>query len=387
MDDMRIVLDKNATELTVMDVYDIAAVMGLEFEHIADQFGCEALLRLMPKVVRVLEMLEVLVARNNNSETEELRRDLDMLRLERKDRLEKEKIRLRELELVEDVWRGEAQDRLSQITQLEVENKRLQKSLSLKDSHVTEEELQRKEGVSEREHQVMMKLKDMVDKQRGDIQEKDHELNLKNEDLKALQLQHHCLRKINLELRHRVRMMDAQCKTVIQQKAEVEAMSQGRQQELEALRQEVARLKEERQHWKLKRAEEEVREEECFESADSHSLCAVCDEVPDALELKEDDSPRFTLQELQDVLQERNELKAQVFMLQEELIYYKSEELEDEINGVCCDSPHESEPSTTEEPASRIKHLIFTAVMPMVAAGLIADDPTLQPIRRFMSFV
>uniref|UniRef100_A0A3P9A520 RILP-like protein 1 n=1 Tax=Esox lucius TaxID=8010 RepID=A0A3P9A520_ESOLU len=369
MDDMRIVLDKNATELTVMDVYDIAAVMGLEFEHIADQFGCEALLRLMPKVVRVLEMLEVLVARNNNSETEELRRDLDMLRLERKDRLEKEKIRLRELELVEDVWRGEAQDRLSQITQLEVENKRLQKSLSLKDSHVTEEELQRKEGVSEREHQVMMKLKDMVDKQRGDIQEKDHELNLKNEDLKALQLQHHCLRKINLELRHRVRMMDAQCKTVIQQKAEVEAMSQGRQQELEALRQEVARLKEERQHWKLKRAEEEVRE------------------VPDALELKEDDSPRFTLQELQDVLQERNELKAQVFMLQEELIYYKSEELEDEINGVCCDSPHESEPSTTEEPASRIKHLIFTAVMPMVAAGLIADDPTLQPIRRFMSFV
>lgn len=30
---------------------------------------------------------------------------------------------------------------------------------------------------------------------------------------------------------------------------------------------------------------------------------------------------------------------------------------------------------------------IFTAIMPMVAAGLIADDPTLQPIRRLISLV
>lgn len=37
----------------------------------------------------------------------------------------------------------------------------------------------------------------------------------------------------------------------------------------------------------------------------------------------EDFEPQFTLQELQDVLQERNELKVQVFTLQEELAYYK----------------------------------------------------------------
>lgn len=30
---------------------------------------------------------------------------------------------------------------------------------------------------------------------------------------------------------------------------------------------------------------------------------------------------------------------------------------------------------------------IFTAIMPMVAAGLIPDDPTLQPIRRLVSLV
>lgn len=40
-------------------------------------------------------------------------------------------------------------------------------------------------------------------------------------------------------------------------------------------------------------------------------------------EEEESGKPRFTLQELRDVLHERNELKAQVFVLQEELTYYK----------------------------------------------------------------
>eukprot|EP00061_Rhincodon_typus_P013382 g39722.t1 len=85
-------LDKAATELSVMDVYDIAAVVGQEFERVIDVFGCEAIAKLMPKVVRVLEMLEVLVSRNHmNPEIDELRLELDRLRLERMDRIEKER--------------------------------------------------------------------------------------------------------------------------------------------------------------------------------------------------------------------------------------------------------------------------------------------------------
>lgn len=92
MEDFGSALEKNVADLTVMDVYDIAAVVGQEFERIIDQYGCEALSRLMPKVVRVLEILEVMVSRSSISpETEELRLELDKLRLERIDRLEKEK--------------------------------------------------------------------------------------------------------------------------------------------------------------------------------------------------------------------------------------------------------------------------------------------------------
>lgn len=41
-------------------------------------------------------------------------------------------------------------------------------------------------GMSERERQVMKKLKEVVDKQRDEIRAKDRELTLKNEDVEAV---------------------------------------------------------------------------------------------------------------------------------------------------------------------------------------------------------
>lgn len=85
-------LEKNVAELTVMDVYDIASLVGHEFERVIDQHGCESIARLMPKVVRVLEILEVLVSRHHVApELDELRLELDRLRVERMDRIEKER--------------------------------------------------------------------------------------------------------------------------------------------------------------------------------------------------------------------------------------------------------------------------------------------------------
>lgn len=51
-----------------------------------------------------------------------------------------------DLELVEDAWRGEVQDLLSQISQLRAENKRLLASLPLKETPIPEEDSQKQEG-------------------------------------------------------------------------------------------------------------------------------------------------------------------------------------------------------------------------------------------------
>nr|XP_054600723.1 RILP-like protein 1 isoform X8 [Nothobranchius furzeri] len=319
-------LEKNAADLTVMDVYDIAAVVGQEFERIIDQYGCEALSRLMPKVVRVLEILEVMVSRSSMSpDTEELRLELDRLRLERIERLEKERKHRQELERVEDVWRGEAQDLLSQIAQLQEENKTLLSNMPIKDS-MNEEELQRHEGMTEKEKQVMLRLKEVVDKQRDEIRAKDRELSLKNEDIEALQQQQSRLMKINHDLRHKISVVEAQGKALIGQKVELEAGAQAQAQEVGALRQEVARLRE-----RLQVEASTQNPEEAPPLPPSPAEEAFCEEESGGLDLKDPNRPRFTLQELRDVLHERNELKAKVFLLQEELAYYKSDEAEDEI--------------------------------------------------------
>lgn len=163
--------------------------------------------------------------------------------------------------------------------------------------------------MTERERQVMKKLKEVVDKQRDEIRAKDRELTLKNEDVEAVRsyvlpeqnLFSHCfylkktrhknvslfagkvikvtpyvmcgftlkfiilcmfnasqmllnffqlqqqlnrLMKINHDLRHKITVVEAQGKALIEQKVELEASGQARQQELGNLRQEVVRLKE-----------------------------------------------------------------------------------------------------------------------------------------------
>ncbi|XP_075885768.1 RILP-like protein 1 isoform X5 [Nelusetta ayraudi] len=424
-------LEKNVADLTVMDVYDIAAVVGQEFERIIDQHGCEALSRLMPKVVRVLEILEVMVSRSSISpETEELRLELDKLRLERLDRLEKEKKHRKELELVEDVWRGEAQDLLTQIAQLQEENKSLLTNMSIKEP-MSEEDLQRHEGMSERERQVMKKLKEVVDKQRDEIRAKDRELTLKNEDIEALQQQQSRLMKINHDLRHKISVVEAQGKALIEQKVELEAGAQAQAQEIGALRQEVARARERLQG---EQPAQDPQEEEApalppspaeqrpssaavplrpqgwsdtpdppsdtpepalsgsdpapaprASGAEGHdededeaawlweAMCdedmpalfqhftkeALCDEESAGPDLKDPNRPRFTLQELRDVLHERNELKAKVFLLQEELAYYKSDETEDEtVTPSTSPSPEpRSRSRSSTQPESGIKRL------------------------------
>ncbi len=59
-----------------------------------------------------------------------------------------------------------------------------------------------------------------------------------------LQQQQSRLMKINHDLRHKISVVEAQGKALIEQKVELEASAQARGQEVSALRQEVTRLRE-----------------------------------------------------------------------------------------------------------------------------------------------
>ena len=80
--------------LTVVDVYDQAAIIGKEFECIIDNFGADAVTSLMPKVIRILEQLEILASRNEkeNQELNDLRFAVERLQ---HDKLEKAEERMK----------------------------------------------------------------------------------------------------------------------------------------------------------------------------------------------------------------------------------------------------------------------------------------------------
>uniref|UniRef100_H3DEH0 RILP-like protein 2 n=1 Tax=Tetraodon nigroviridis TaxID=99883 RepID=H3DEH0_TETNG len=380
-------LDRPATELTTVDVYDIAAVLGHELERVMDRFGCEPLVGLVHKVVRVLELLEALVSRGAAAqEADELRTELDRLRQERSQRRRQDRRHQEELESVEDVWRGEVQQLLSQISQLQAENRRLLQTLPPSQPPVLEEDSENQEGMLEKERQIVKKLQDLVEKQRDEIRAKDHELASRSEDVEALQMQQARLMRVNQDLRHRMGAMEARGKALIQRQAELEAAAQAQQQEVGTLQREVARLRQELDRGVAGVLPASLTAPGPPAEVESRTTEEPPEEDQDVLE-EEWDQARFTLQELRDVLHERNELKAQVFVLQEELTYYKSEELEDDVGSRSFCAPTPPPCSTSAPPESGIRRLIFTAIMPMVAAGLIADDPTLLPIRRLLSSV
>ncbi|OPJ75080.1 RILP-like protein 2 [Patagioenas fasciata] len=84
------------------------------------------------------------------------------------------------------------------------------------------------------------------------------------------------------------------------------------------------------------------------------------------IDLADPNRPRFTLQELRDVLQERNQLKAQLLVVQEELQCYKSgiisqrrdqtEELEKEATGSSSGTSRDSEEKTIIKRLFSFKH-------------------------------
>ncbi|NXC37420.1 RIPL2 protein, partial [Campylorhamphus procurvoides] len=84
------------------------------------------------------------------------------------------------------------------------------------------------------------------------------------------------------------------------------------------------------------------------------------------IDLTDPNRPRFTMQELRDVLQERNQLKAQLLVVQEELQCYKSgiisqkkdqtEELEKETTGSSAGTSKDSEEKTIIKRLFSFKH-------------------------------
>ncbi|CAH1977779.1 unnamed protein product [Acanthoscelides obtectus] len=293
-------MDENSDfsgEVTVVDVYDIASDIGKECEKIIDLYGADAVTALMPKVINALEQLENLATKNERENTllHELQSKIAQLENDKLEKAEYRKKFERELEAIEDQWRSETKDLISLVSRLQEENRRLLKEQS---PEMTPTQLP-----ATPDGDMLQKLKQSIERQRDEIRFKEKLLQEKNSDVDNLRTQVERLSTSSRELRRKHKSMQAQVRTLCDERADFLVQLQDQQRDISALRQRLGLAQKEN--------EDLVK---CDLPIPSNK--AVYD-------LDDPNRPRFTTQELKDILHERNELKARVSDLEDELETYR----------------------------------------------------------------
>ncbi|NWI67475.1 RILP protein, partial [Todus mexicanus] len=272
-------------------IYRMAGALGTELRRLSGRFGPDAVAGLVPPVVRLLGLLEALGAPAANEgeaaapapggrkEAEELERRL---------------------------WEAERRERALHGRLASLDEQNLQLLRQLEESQPQEDNTVRKE------REVMLRLKEVVDKQRDEIRAQAHEIVRRSRDTEALQEQLQRFMATNEELRHKVAVMQAQLKSALEKKSDLEAELLQTQREMSG---------------RSRTTPESQQPKPSLEGAPPPT------EEPQHPDAGEGRSPAhcvFSKEELQQILQERNELKTNLFLVQEELAYYQRELLNEE---------------------------------------------------------
>ncbi|KAL8581238.1 hypothetical protein ACOMHN_038338 [Nucella lapillus] len=345
-------------DVSVTDVYDQAAGIAHEFDKMIGSYGNEAVTELMPKVIRALEQLETLTSRfeRDNAEIAHLRSTVHKLESEKADKAHERAKFEQELEVIEENWQSEVKELLGVVNKLQEENKRLKDSLQ-DEQHAVEEKVSAKYRESEeQEIKVLTKLKDTVDKQREELRAIKHEVAQKAVDCEALQAQLEQIAKVNGDLRRKNNTHKKQARVLQDEHAELEVALRQKEHEVEKVKtmiSEQEKFEEQRAAVRAAIAEQRKSEEQPEEDEAEGEVTAapsiatetgveggpLSEDLTESfisptspglqlegkmiIDLKDPNRPRFTLQELRQVLMERNELKTRLIEVEDELNNYK----------------------------------------------------------------
>ncbi|CAB1348900.1 unnamed protein product, partial [Coregonus sp. 'balchen'] len=231
--------ERTRSALTVDDVYEIAKLIGSEVEKLIDRYGKESVTVLVPKIVKVLELLESFALLNHahKSKEEELLKAFETLHVQKqktrsvKECEESSKYEIQQQEVQQqeqaEKQRRRCEELQAQVLHLQTENQELQSCL--RGNHAQEDRVQRQE------REVMLKLKVVVDKQRDELRAKVQQIASVTKEVEALQEHLERFMKMNGELRHKQSIVTAQVKGAVERKADMEADLREKQKEIERL--------------------------------------------------------------------------------------------------------------------------------------------------------
>lgn len=158
-----------------------------------------------------------------------------------------------------------------------------------------------KDTPSSEERALLRQLKEVTDRQRDELRAHNRDLQRRSQETEALQEQLQRLLLINSELRHKLAAVQTQLRA-----------AQDRERERQIAQDGSSQL-----------AKEQSLEPDAATSDDPVDTQKQPGNLPEAVQCG------FSREELKQILQERNELKANVFLLKEELAYFQRELLTD----------------------------------------------------------
>ncbi|CAK9800968.1 RILP-like protein homolog [Anthophora quadrimaculata] len=304
------------SDISVVDVYDIASEIGKECEKLIDLYGVGSVTNLMPKVIHALELLENLATKNEgeNTTVQELQAKISQLENDKIGKAEDRQKFEKELEQIEEHWHQESHDLVEMVTRLQEENRRLSEALQETRNDSQYSSKQTFTASQEVDVAALQHLRSMIDKQREQIRARDKELLQKNTDIENLTAQVEKLGVVGRELKRKQRQAQMQARGLVEERADFLAQLQDQNRELINLRARLGLAKK--------------------ENEDLNKLQTGCPDLTNkaVYDLDDPNRPRFTTAELKEILHERNELKARVSDLEDELELYrpKPETVEDD---------------------------------------------------------
>ncbi|XP_076801891.1 RILP-like protein 1 isoform X2 [Clavelina lepadiformis] len=328
VDDAATVFQKSAEILTVIDVYSIASSVGREFERLTDAFGGAIFVGVMPKIIRILEMLEDLVKKQDGKmdKITELTAAVQKLQL---DSMLKDEKQQEEVEIVESAWKDETRGLLETVSTLEEDNRRLTALLTEKLEELEVNDNNNAQMFHDQQNVFVANLTEQMEKQRTEIKNKNKLLDENAQEIDALQSQITRMTKLNVDLRNKAALLEQQGKSLIEKQSELEARLFTKGNALTDLQ--MRSLRQEKNFCGTSSLETK----HCATSVNSNDENWPGDPLmsnKQIIDLTDPNRPRYTLQELQEVLNDRNQLKARCFLLEEELIFHRGDEKWEELN-------------------------------------------------------
>lgn len=311
------------SRLTAADVYETASLIGKDIEQMIENFGHDVVMDIMPKIIKVLEQLEVIVGEQDKSclEMEEMRLQNERLLTEVKReaglrrRLDEELFQYKQTSTREIAELNNILEELNDENQVLRAEEKAQK-------------LETKEGakhLSSADLAVLEQMKNTIDNQRDTIRSKNSEIECAMEDLEAMEEQVERLANINETIRRNLTLQKSRNASLVQEKSDLQV-------DIKSLRQQLTRPRGGR-----------MSEVTISEGSETESVRILGNEeentngeVHEIDGVKDPNRPRFTLKELQRVLKERNELKERVIYLEEDLSFYKKYS-EDKVDSASLD--------------------------------------------------